>query len=110
MGFGPTVPHPGSMRTEKYTGNRRMAATAWLRPRGSSTQLVEIVVMPRRAKPAPPFDRLVAIGIGHALDGEQRRSGSDAQQRSAALIGRHRAQPFLRAHDADSELGLEQAV
>src|SRR5690242_7260137 len=91
--------------SEKYTGNRRGAATARAtrRPR-ILVELVEIVVMPCAAKAAPPFGRSVAVGIGHAPDGEQRCPRRDAQQRRGDPISRDCPQLLLRAHDADAEL------
>ena len=44
----------------------------------------------RRAQPAPPFDRAVAIGERDAIDGEQRRRRRHAEDRGADAVGSER--------------------
>src|SRR5438067_13387674 len=57
----------GTLRVENYTGSRLGTAT---RARHSLTQVVEVMVILRRAQAPPPFHGLVAEGVGHAIDRE----------------------------------------
>ena len=56
-----------------------------------SAEFVDIVMRARRAQAAAHFDRAVAVGQRHAVDGEQRRARRDAQDARARRVGGDRA-------------------
>src|SRR5256885_16751903 len=65
---------PGWTRVENYTGNRLVPATRRVR---RLAQVIEVMMILRRAQAPSPFHGLVAGGVSHTIDGEQRRSSRD---------------------------------
>src|SRR4029450_6301304 len=79
-------------------------------PQASLTQAIEIVMLRRHAKAAPPFDRPIAVRERNAVDGEERCSRPHAQKTRTRSVGGDGAQFFLGAQYPHAELGLEKSI
>src|SRR6266508_6674506 len=73
-------------------------------------ELVEIVVIPGRAKSAPPFHGAVPISQRDPIDGEQRVPRRDLEKRCARRVRRNGAELLLRLEHPHPELRFEIAV